>query len=68
MAPRFEASGFAPSVKANFRLKALDDGKIRCYFDASCESFTNFSMTNPQHNLCARIYIISFLPTYLLNK
>ena len=32
MAPRFEASGFASSFRCKFRLKALDDGKLRCYF------------------------------------
>jgi hypothetical protein len=33
MAPRFEAAGFASFLQCKFRLKALDDWKVRCYFD-----------------------------------
>ena len=35
MAPLFEAAGFAPFFQCKFRLKAFDDGKLRCYADTA---------------------------------
>ena len=35
MAPLFEGAAFAPVFQSKFRLKAFDDGKLRCYLDTA---------------------------------
>lgn len=35
MAPLFQSAGLSPLFQCKFRLKAFDDGKLRCYLDTA---------------------------------